>query len=417
MDINSPIPASEIEFLRELAKKQLNYANLPVMAERKRLWTLHNGLQGERPMVVLEENTFLGEIMPPKHCEHPFAAGVERQLNQNIAVHETFDDDKVVPDFFPVYYNIGMLFLGINQKRTAAKKGPGFHIDPVFENLEQGLQMIHPSEFSINSEKTELNEKMAMDILGDILPVVKKNGFNHWAFGPRSYVIRMMGMENMYCSIMTEPDEFHILMEKVADDLVRCLRWQEKQNVLVVNNGNDYMGGGSFCFSDELPQTDFTGKVRSIDTFGHLNSQETLGISPEHFNEFIYPAYEKIAREFGLVYYGCCEPVHAFWDKSLSLLPNLRKISISPWCDEKFMAERLKGTKVIYSRKPSPNYIGVKPEFDEDAFTAYIKKTAAAVKGHCKAEFIFRDIYLLHGNKNKTRRAVDITRKIAETMY
>jgi hypothetical protein len=67
--------------------------------------------------------------------------------------------------------------------------------------------------------------------------------------------------------------------------------------------------------------------------------------------------------------------------------------------------------------KPSPNFIGIKAEFDEAAFTAYIKKTAAAVKGRCKAEFIFRDIYALNGNPAKTRRAVEITRGIAETMY
>jgi hypothetical protein len=81
------------------------------------------------------------------------------------------------------------------------------------------------------------------------------------------------------------------------------------------------------------------------------------------------------------------------------------------------MAERLSGGKVIYSRKPSPNYIGVKAEFDEEAFTAYIKKTASAVKGRCKVEFIFRDLYTLCGNRAKTRKAVDITRRIAENMY
>jgi hypothetical protein len=47
--INSTIPAPEKEYLRNLAKKLLDYARLPVMAERKRLWYLHNRLTGERP--------------------------------------------------------------------------------------------------------------------------------------------------------------------------------------------------------------------------------------------------------------------------------------------------------------------------------------------------------------------------------
>jgi hypothetical protein len=81
------------------------------------------------------------------------------------------------------------------------------------------------------------------------------------------------------------------------------------------------------------------------------------------------------------------------------------------------MGERLSGGRVIYSRKPSPNFIGIKAEFDEEAFTAYVQKTAAAVKGRCKAEFIFRDIYTLHGNLDKLRSAVEITRRIAEGVY
>jgi hypothetical protein len=148
-----------------------------------------------------------------------------------------------------------------------------------------------------------------------------------------------------------------------------------------------------------------------------MNSQESIGISPEQFAEFVYPYYEELAREFGLVYYGCCEPVHNYWDRSLKDLPNLRKVSISPWCDEEMMGERLDGRKVIYSRKPSPNFIGIQSGFDEEAFTAYIRKTAAAVKGRCKTEFIFRDIYTLHGNRDKLRSAVEITRRIAEEVY
>jgi hypothetical protein len=417
MDPDSAIPAPEKQRLRELAKKLLDYARRPVMAERKRLWYLHNRLAGERPMVVMEEGTFIADILPPLRCEHPLAARVERELLQPIAACETFDDDKVLPDFFPVYYPIGTEFLGQKQNHVRASEGPGFHIESAFETLEEGLPLLRPSEYRRDTAAFERYEKAAEDILGDILPVVRKNSFNHWFFTPTQHVVNLMGMENMYCAMMAEAEDFHRLMRMVTDDLKRCLRWQEEQGLLVLNNGNDYMGSGSFCFSGELPGADFSGTIRSRDLWGHINSQESIGISPEQFAEFIYPYYEELAGEYGLVYYGCCEPVHAYWDTSLSRLPNLRKISISPWCDEDIMAERLSGGRVIYSRKPSPNFIGIKAEFDEEAFTAYIKKTAAAVKGRCRAEFIFRDIYTLHGNLSKTRKAVEITRRVAENMY
>ncbi|MCL2834548.1 MAG: hypothetical protein FWD78_15365 [Treponema sp.] len=417
--MDTPIPATEREYLRSLAKKQLDYSRLPVMAERERLWFLHNRLAGKRPMVVMEEGTFIKDILPPRQCAHPMAARMEQQLTQVIAAYETFDDDKVVPGFFPVYYEIKTEFLGLRQKRVTAAEGLGFHIEPVFQTMEEGLPLIRPSVYVCDWESTAAYEKMAEDVLGDILPVVKKNSFNHWFMAPTQHVVELMGMENMYYAMMNEPDEFHELMRAVTEDLIRCLRWQEEKGLLLLNNGNDYLGAGSFCFSDELPGSGFAGTVLSRHTWGHLNSQESIGISPDQFAEFIYPYYEKLAAEFGLVYYGCCEPVHAYWDKSLCSLPGLRKISISAWCDEAFMAEHLSepGRKVIYSRKPSPNFIGIKTEFDEEAFTAYIKKTASVLRGRVKAEFIFRDIYTLRGNLKKARQAVDITRKIAESMY
>ena len=52
-------------------------------------------------------------------------------------------------------------------------------------------------------------------------------------------------------------------------------------------------------------------------------------------NPLFYPAYKKISSLFGRLSYGCCEPVHSFWEKSISKFENLRKISISPWCNRK----------------------------------------------------------------------------------
>ncbi len=142
-----------------------------------------------------------------------------------------------------------------------------------------------------------------------------------------------------------------------------------------------------------------------------MNSQESVGISPQMYEEFIFPHYLDLAKQFGLVYYGCCEPVHPIWDSCISRIPNLRKVSISAWCDEAYMAEKLSSCPVIYSRKPSPNYLGVEPEMDEDAFRAYIGNTIKLARD-THLEIIFRDIYTLHGRPEKARRAVEIVRSL-----
>ncbi|MDR1174442.1 MAG: hypothetical protein LBK83_03070 [Treponema sp.] len=412
-----PISKVEIAHLRELAKKQLEYSKLPVMDERKTLWYLHNKVSGVRPMVVMEEGTFINDILPKQFCSHPVAVSIERQINQVIAAYEIFDDDKVVPDFFPVYFDIDVDFLGLKINCSYADNSVGFHLNPIFETIEEGLPIIKPSVFFYNKEKTEEYENIVSDILDGILPVVYKNGFNVWSNNPPAILLNMMGMENMFTAMISESDKFKYVIKLITDDIKRCLRWQEENKLITINNNNDYMGSGSYCFTDELPASSYAGTVRSIDTWGFLSGQEAVGISPEHFHEYFYSSFEELSKEFGLLYWGCCEPVHGIWDKSLSRISNLRKISISNWCDEGAMADRLTGKKIIYSRKPSPNFTGIKAEFDEELFTSYIKRTAEICKGKCKTEFIFRDIYSLHGNIGKTRKIVDITRRIAETMY
>ena len=103
---NYSVTKEEKAYLRELARLQLEYAHLPIMEERKRLWYLHNSLKGERPMIVMEEDTFLKELMPPLRCETYFARIMEAQLLRNIIVHERISDDKVIPDHFNIFVKI-----------------------------------------------------------------------------------------------------------------------------------------------------------------------------------------------------------------------------------------------------------------------------------------------------------------------
>jgi hypothetical protein len=141
-----------------------------------------------------------------------------------------------------------------------------------------------------------------------------------------------------------------------------------------------------------------------------MDSQETTAISPKMFKEFIFPYYKEISDNFGLLSYGCCEPVHAIWDTCISKLQNLRKVSISPWCDIDFMAERLRGQNIIFHRKPSPNYLGVNKNLDEDAFRKHIRETLNSAKG-CSLEITQRDVYTIHHDENKAKRYVDIIRE------
>jgi hypothetical protein len=133
------------------------------------------------------------------------------------------------------------------------------------------------------------------------------------------------------------------------------------------------------------------------------------------FHEFCFPYYREVCQPLGLLYYGCCEPVHTFW-RDISQLPNLKKVSISPWCDQQFMGEALQGTEIVFSRKPDPNFLSVDRQLDEVAWRAHLHETLQVTRG-VYVEFIIRDVYTVHGDLNNARRAVQIAREEIDRHY
>jgi hypothetical protein len=127
------------------------------------------------------------------------------------------------------------------------------------------------------------------------------------------------------------------------------------------------------------------------------------------FHEYCFPYYRDVCEPLGLIYYGCCEPVDAFWD-DIHQLPNLKKVSISRWCNEQTVADALRGTDIVFSRKPHPNFFSVDVDLDEDAWSKHVRDTLDATRD-VFVEFIVRDVYTMHGNLGKPRRAVELARQ------
>ena len=91
----------------------------------------------------------------------------------------------------------------------------------------------------------------------------------------------------------------------------------------------------------------------------------------------------------GANYYGCCEPL----DTKIELLrriPNLRKVSVSPWCDSAKIIESL-GADYVLSRKPSPAILATDtwhPEQAREQIRAFMDLT----QGQSHVELIMKDI-------------------------
>lgn len=422
MSYDFKVTEEEKTILRELAKKQLEYSNLPIMQERANLWYDHNSLNGTKPLIVMEMLLFENDLLPKPRCHSPAAREIEMEINRWITNHQCIDDDKVVPSYYTINWRIYIRQFGLDFHQKHAKdtngKDLGYSWEHKIHDLKKDFDILKPSIYSVDKEYTKAWKAFVEEIIGDILPVRIKNNSLDWFISPSMKIVHLMGLENMMYSIMDYPEEMHRLYRFITDDIIRFLKWQEKEGLLVLNNENDYAGAGSYGFTRDLPGKGYVegNPVTPRDMWVNMNSQETVGISPSMFEEFILPYYSELAENSGLVYFGCCEPLHDIWERAISKIPNLRKVSISAWCNEEFMGEALRSSKVIYSRKPSPNFIGVEKNFNEEAFRNHIIKTLNAARG-CSLEFIFRDIYTLWGDNSKAGKAVKITRELIDKLW
>lgn len=413
------ISEGDRRILRELAKKQLEFHHKEENLKRVQEWYRHNDLQGERPMIHLEAWTFQQEYMPGRlRCQGEFAKQVEQQIYENFQNQELFDDDRVTPDYFQTDISTWFTLFGIpvEVEHTTKEESIGHHFVSALGDLEEDYGKLKPSVSGVDMENSGKRFRVIEDAIGDILPV--RIGMNCLCSVPTQMLVHIMSMEQMMFNMYDYPELFKTMMDRIADDTLDYYRMLEENGLILPTVSYEGVGNGTFAFNTELPGYEEAKKrpLMTKDVWGFMDSQETAPISPEMFEEFIFPCYEKIAGQYGLLSYGCCEPVHMIWDNCLSKLKNLRKVSISPWCDERFMGERLAGSGVIYFRKPSPNFLGVGENLDEDAVRVHIDATLEAAKG-CRLEIAQRDVYTINRDISKARRYVQIIREEIEKYW
>ena len=272
--------------------------------------------------------------------------------------------------------------------------------------------MLKRLDFWVDEETTYKKQVMLNDCFGDILPTVIR-GRNFWTMGLTIHLIKLIGMENFYIAMYDHPDKIHYLMNFLMEEKLRFMKFMEENDRLTLNNEGDYYSVGSYGFTHSLPQLDYTGHVRTKDLSLMLESQETSTVSPSQYEEFVFPYYMQISKEFGRLYYGCCEPMEKIWPM-VKKLHNLAAVSISPWCDQEYMAENIKGD-YIFSRKPMPTLVST-DNFDEDVIKKDLEYTVK-LASKCELEIIMKDVYSVNKDHNRIGRWVELARDAVEKYY
>jgi len=144
--------------------------------------------------------------------------------------------------------------------------------------------------------------------------------------------------------------------------------------------------------------------------WGFAESQETVNVSPEMYEEFIFPYEKPIMDRFGLVCYGCCEPIHSRW-QVVKKHKNLRRVSCSAWVDKKKMADYLED-KYIFSMKPNPALLAEKT-VSKELLRKDVKNTFETTKG-CVVEIIMKDNHTIGKNPQNVLDWCRIAREEAE---
>jgi hypothetical protein len=391
--------------LRPLAQRWMELASLPVMEDRKRLWTALKDRRPERPMLLFETWTVQGYVGENELlCTDPFLREIELVMRRMIRQVEEIGDDVVIEPCWPVDWVIendgyGVPILAEHADDTHGGQVAYHYNHPV--QTPEDISQLRPRTFELNREKTFQRKAMLEDTFGDLLPVKLRGTGGHCA-ALTSDLFRLIGNDNLLAWLYDAPDALHQIMAYLRDDRLAYYRWLEQEKLLALNNNDVWVGSGSPGFTTELPAPGYAGQPRLRDLWIWMESQETTMISPRMFARFFLPYMAEVAGCFGLVYYGCCEPVHDRWEPILKAIPNIRAVSVSPWCDMRAVGEKL-GREIIFSRKPKPWLIsGDAPDWS--GLEADLDATLDAARGGC-LEIIFRDVYSVKERSTLTRWA------------
>ncbi|AQT70028.1 hypothetical protein STSP2_03230 [Anaerohalosphaera lusitana] len=387
---------NDADILRRLAGEVAQIASLPVHKEKARLWTKLNDLQSERPMVWINEicwNEMNVNDELALRCEHPWARDQEDQLRKTIYQWRHMPADMIVNDFLVCPLAIHSTDFGIIEDVDVVKTDETSDVVSRHFNIQikepEDIEKIKLPKITHNEQATEFSYQAMCKVYDGIMPV-HKQGQTHIWFTPWDYLIRWWGIQEAMMDMIMRPEMVHAAVDRMVDAWMVELDQFEQQNLLALDNNNTRVGSGGYGYSSELPGDNYDpDHVRPHNMWGCSNAQIFSEVSPDMQWEFAIKHDMRWLERFGLTYYGCCEPL----DRKMHILrriPNLRKISTSPWCDIERMISEV-GSDYVISQKPSPAILA-ETDWNPKQARQNIREVLEKADGKCHIEFIMKDI-------------------------
>jgi len=396
------------DILRRLAEEVSGFAIKKIEDDKKKLWREHNDLKSKYPIIFCDPENGWNEIITGEMllCSGNLARRWEYVLRKKIFYAKEMKDDTPIERIFDINFSYTDSEWSIAETYNYGKEGGSYVWDSPIKNMED-MEMIKEPKIEIDYESTLRTIALANKIFKDILNV-RLVGVFWWTFGMTLDVVRLIGLEKMMIYLNDKPEFIHRIMRRLTDLYIRKLQFLENNDLLTLNNDYTYIGTGALGYTNDLPKRKLDGlPVKTLDLWGNSESQETVGVSPKMFEEFIFPYQLEIQKQFGLNCYGCCEPLDKRWH-IIKDIPNLRRVSVSAWADRKAMAENLEDN-YIYSWKPKPSDLSI-PNINQDLIRKYVRETLDVTKG-CILEIVMKDNHTIGKNPKNITNWVKIVRE------
>jgi hypothetical protein len=369
-------------------------AALPRQEETRQLWRKLNGLRPERPMVAIDQvcwNEMNVDDALTLRCSTPEARRYEEFFRRTLLQARQVPVDSVVEAFVRVPKAVHNSGFGFAVHDEIAVKDP--------TNSVVGHRYLNQFETDADLEKVrmpvvthdELETARRLDVahhLFDGILEVRADGLDPYLsiWDPISM---WMGVENALYAMVDRPEFMHRLAARITEGYLALLDQLEDQGLLCGPQSLIHCTG---AWTDELPgpETVSDAAPRTRDRWMFGLAQMFSTVSPAMFEEYEVAYARRLCERFGLVYYGCCDPL----DRKMAevrKLPHVRKVSMSPWVDEDRGAAEI-GGDFVYSRKPNPAMLAA-GSFDEEAVRRDLRNTRRACERNgCALEFILKDL-------------------------
>lgn len=383
------------KILKELAKRKSEIAELPIHKDKIKMWKDLNSLKEVRPLVWIanipwHEMNVNDELTLKTSTE--FSRFLEIRLRRTLYQWEHMRVDMVVEPTIPCYLVISDSGFGISEQVKISKTDESSDIysrefKPQIEK-EKDIEKIKTPKVFFNKKATDEMFESMLDVFDGILKV-EKRGIPGFFFYPWDDLITWWGVEKALTDLILKPDLVHKAMERLVNAYLSRLNQYENLNLLALNNCNYRTGSGGLGYTDEIPKGDYSlDNIKTSDLWGCAAAQIFTAVSPKMHDEFALQYELKWLKRFGLNYYGCCEPL----DKKIEILrkiPNLRKISMSPWVNLELGASNI-GKDYVFSYKPKP-FIFTGNFWDLESIKNNFTKNLKKIK-NCTVEILMKDL-------------------------